>query len=99
MKDKIGSKTLAVGVLGEDYSESKAAQFFEDFKGESIDNVVDILGDPWVVWDYDGGKAYVYVIDGKYNNPRVDIDFSGFLLIFKNGLLTEIGIRYGGMQK
>ena len=94
-KTGVVCEALPIGVLPSSFTEDKVFQFHEKYKGRSIDEIIDILGLPFDKWEHKGTVFMKYVINDRYNNIDVGIDFSGFVLNFKDGKLKMLGNRYG----
>ena len=90
---------LPAGVLPSNFTEDKASQFYEKHKGQSIDEIITILGPPLDKWENDGIVCMKYAVDGGYNTVNVGIDFSGFVLNFKGEKLFLLENRYGAIYK
>jgi len=100
VKKAIWETTPSVtGVIPSSYTEDKVGKFYEDHKGNTLKDVIAILGLPLDRWTVDDTTYLKYAIQGKFGSPHVGIDFSGFVLKFRDGRLRTLANRYGHISK
>ena len=93
---KQSAKTHSItGVISSAYTEDKVLKFFNKHKGDSIEEIVAILGKPLYEWTSEDTIRLEYAIDGRFENPNIGIDFSGFALKFRDDRLIILENRYG----